>query len=298
MPRNALDRLPPRALLDGAMGTELMARGMRAGKDCPEAWNVERPDDVRRIHMAYFGAGADVVQTNTFGGTRFRLSLFGRQTEVRKLNVAAALLVRELRPAGALIAGSIGPTGAIPPPEGKADLIEMEDAFAEQAMALAEGGVDIIHVETMYHPKEARAALRGIHEGAPGLAVVASMTCRRTTRGYATPMGFPPEPMIAAFLEEDADGVGVNCTLAPADMLDLVRLLRSKTSKPIFAKPTVTPTNQAPLLPDELATGALALIAAGATAVGGCCGAGPEDIRAVRRAIDSAPRTLDEIEVG
>jgi 5-methyltetrahydrofolate--homocysteine methyltransferase len=250
------------------------------------------------VHQAYFAAGADVVQTNTFGATRIRLSAFGRQTDVRALNLAGALLARELRPAGALIAASVGPTGAIPPPEGKADLIEMEDAYAEQAMALAEGGVDLIHIETMYHPKEARAALRGIHEGAPGLAVVASMTCRRTTRGYATPLGFPPEPMIAAFLEEDADGVGVNCTLAPADMLDLIRLLRSKTGKPIFAKPTVTPTNQAPILPEELAIGALALIAAGATAVGGCCGAGPEDIRAVRKAIDDAPRTLDEIEVG
>jgi 5-methyltetrahydrofolate--homocysteine methyltransferase len=298
MARTALDRLPPRALLDGAMGTELMARGLRAGKDCAESWNLERPDDVRRIHQAYFAAGADVVQTNTFGGTRIRLSAFGRQTDVRNVNVAGALLARELRPAGVLIAASVGPTGAIPPPEGKADLIELEDAYAEQAMALAEGGVDIIHVETMYHPKEARAALRGIHEGAPGLAVVASMTCRRTTRGYATPLGFPPEPMLAAFLEEDADGVGVNCTLAPADMLDLIRFIRSKTSKPIFARPTVTPTNQAPILPDELATGALALLAAGATAVGGCCGAGPEDIRAVRKAIDDAPRTLDEMEIG
>ena len=280
------------------MGTELMARGLRAGKDCAEAWNLERPDDVRRIHQAYFAAGADVVQTNTFGGTRIRLSAFGRQTDVRNVNIAGALLARELRPVGVLIAASVGPTGAIPPPEGKADLIELKDAYAEQAMALAEGGVDIIHVETMYHPKEARAALRGIHEGAPGLAVVASMTCRRTTRGYATPLGFPPEPMLAAFLEEDADGVGVNCTLAPADMLDLIRFLRAKTSKPIFARPTVTPTNQAPILPDELATGALALLAAGATAVGGCCGAGPADIRAVRKAIDDAPRTLDEMEIG
>ena len=280
------------------MGTELMARGLRAGKDCAEAWNLDRPDDVRRIHQAYFAAGADVVQTNTFGGTRIRLSAFGRQTDVRNVNVAGALLARELRPAGVLIAASVGPTGAIPPPEGKADLIELEDAYAEQAMALAEGGVDLIHIETMYHPKEARAALRGIHEGAPGLAVVASMTCRRTTRGYATPLGFPPEPMLAAFLEEDADGVGVNCTLAPADMLDLVRLVRARTDKPLFAKPTVAPMGMSPLLPDELATGALALFAVGATAVGGCCGAGPADIEAVRKAIDDAPSSFGEVESG
>jgi 5-methyltetrahydrofolate--homocysteine methyltransferase len=297
MARSALDRLPARALLDGAVGTQLIARGLRPGKDCPEAWNVDRADEVRRVHQQYFDAGADLVQTNTFGGTRFRLALYGRQTEVRRLNVAAGLLVRELRPPGALVAGSMGPTGAIPPPEGKADLIELEDAFAEQAMALAEAGVDVIHVETMYHPKEARAALRGIREGAPGMPVVASMTLRRTTRGYATPLGFPPEVMLATFLEEEAEGVGINCTLTPVDMLDAVRLMRARTDRPIFAKPTVTPTGQAPLLPADLATGALALVAAGATAVGGCCGAGPADIRAVRKALDDAPRSLDELEI-
>jgi 5-methyltetrahydrofolate--homocysteine methyltransferase len=293
MRRTALDRLPRRALLDGGVGTELIARGLRVSKDCAEAWNVERADEVRKIHAAYFAAGADVVQTNTFGGTRLRLSAFRRQTEVRALNLAAALLAREVRPPGGLVVGDVGPTGAIPPPEGKADLIELEDCYAEQAMVLAEGGVDLIHIETMYHPKEARAAIRGVKEGAPGLGVVASMTCRRTPSvgsaagiGYATPLGFPPEVMLSAFLEEDVDGVGVNCTLAPADMLDLIRALRARTDLPIWAKPTVAPSSSAPLLPEELATGALALFAVGATAVGGCCGAGPADIAAVRKAVD------------
>jgi 5-methyltetrahydrofolate--homocysteine methyltransferase len=296
--RTALDRLPPRALLDGAVGTELIARGLRPSRECAESWNVDRPDDVKAIHRAYFLAGSDAVQTNTFGGSRLRLYSFSRQTEVRKLNLAGAILAREVRPPGTLVIGDVGPTGAIPPPEGKADLIELEDGFAEQAMALAEGGVDLIHVETMYHPKEARAAIRGVREGAPGLAIVASMTCRATSGGYVTPLGFPPEVMLAAFLEEEADGVGVNCTLAPADMLDLVRMIRTKTEKAIFAKPTVAPSGLPPLLPEELATGALALFAAGATAVGGCCGAGPADIEAVRKAIDSAPRTLGEIDIG
>lgn len=295
--RGALGRLPRRALLDGAVGTELIARGLRVSKECPEAWNLERPDEVRRLHEAYFEAGADVVQTNTFGGSRIRLSAFRRQTEVRALNLAAALLAREVRPAGRLVFGSVGPTGAVPPPEGKADLIELEDAFAEQAMSLAEGGVDLIHIETMYHPKEARAAIRGVREGAPDLAIAASMTCRRTTAGYTTPLGFPPEVMLATFLEEEVDAIGVNCTLAPADMLDLVRFLRTRSDRPIFAKPTVAPSGSGPILPEELATGALALFAAGASAVGGCCGAGPADIAAVRRIVDAAPRTLEEIDL-
>src|SRR5450432_3238195 len=134
------DRLPSRTLLDGAMGTRLMSLGLRAGTDCPEAWNVTRPDDVRGVYYDYFSAGADAVQTNTFGGTRLRLQSFQKQAEVRALNVAGAVLAREVRPTGRLVIGSMGPTGAIPPPEGRGDLIELEDCFAEQAMALAEGG--------------------------------------------------------------------------------------------------------------------------------------------------------------
>jgi 5-methyltetrahydrofolate--homocysteine methyltransferase len=104
--------------------------------------------------------------------------------------------------------------------------------------------------------------------------------------------------MLSVFLEEDAEGMGVNCTLAPADMLDLIRLIRSRTDRPVFAKPTVAPSGMAPLLPDELAVGALALVAAGATAVGACCGSSPADIAAVRRAFDEAPQTLEEIDLG
>src|SRR5262249_22001419 len=146
------------------------------------------------------------------------LASHGRQAEVRPLNVVAALLAREVRPPGRLVIGSVGPTGVVPPPEGRADLAELEDAFAEQAAALAEGGVDLIHIETLYHAKEARAALRGVRQGAPSLPVVASMTCKLTPGGYATPLGFTPEVMLAAFIEEHADGVGANCTLSPASM--------------------------------------------------------------------------------
>src|SRR5262249_25317872 len=165
-----------------------------------------------------------------------RLGQFQRQGEVRALNVSAAVLAREVRPSGRLVIGDVGPTGAVPPPEGLADLTELEDAFAEQAMALAEGGVDLFHIETMYHPKEARAALRGVRLGAPSLPVVVSMTCKATLGGtYATPLGFTPDAMLGVFLEESADGVGLNCTLAPAAMLDLVRFLRARTTLPVFA---------------------------------------------------------------
>jgi 5-methyltetrahydrofolate--homocysteine methyltransferase len=285
-----------RMLLDGAMGTELITAGLDTGADCAEAWNRSHPDAVQAVYSAYFRAGADAIQTNTFGGTRLRLAERKRHGEVRALNVVAALLAREVRPPGRLIIGSMGPTGAIPPPEGLADLAELEDAFAEQAAALAEGGVDLLHIETMYHPKEARAALRGVRQGAPRLAVVASMTCKLKPGGYATPLGFTPDVMLAVFLEEQADGIGANCTLSPAGMLDLVRLLRARTQLPIFAKPTATPGAGEHVLPGDMATGALALYAAGATAVGGCCGATPADIAAMRQALD-APGTLQQLDL-
>jgi 5-methyltetrahydrofolate--homocysteine methyltransferase len=276
-------------LLDGGMGSELMARGLDPKIEPPEAWNVTRPGDVQAIHRAYFEAGADAVQTNTFGANRFRLSIFQRAADVRSLNVRAAVLAREVRPPGKFVIGDMGPTGALPPPEGRADLTELEDAYAEQAMALAEGGVDVLHVETMYHPKEARAALRGARLGAPGLAIIASMTCKVAAGGYATPLGFAPEVMLAVFLEENVDAVGANCTLGPAAMLDLVRLIRARTRLPLFAQPTASPGPSEHIQQRELAVGALALLAAGATSVGGCCATTPADIAVMRQALSTPP---------
>jgi 5-methyltetrahydrofolate--homocysteine methyltransferase len=152
-------------------------------------------------------------------------------------------------------------------------------------MALAEGGVDCLHVETQYHPKEARAALRGVRLGAPHLPVWASMTCKIHGNGFATPMGFSPEVMLGVFLEERVDAVGTNCSLAPAAMMDLVRLMRARTDLPILAKPVGNIGSGEHLGSREMATGALALFAVGATAVGGCCGTTPSDIAAMRQAM-------------
>jgi 5-methyltetrahydrofolate--homocysteine methyltransferase len=145
----------------------------------------------------------------------------------------------------------------------------------------------------MYHPKEARAALRGVREGAPGLPVVASMTCRRTPVGYTTILGFAPEVMLAVFLEEGADAVGANCNLHPADMLDLIRFIRARTDLPVFAKPQ----GGGGQTPDDMASGAMALFAAGATAVGACCGSTPEDINYMKGAIARMPSVLRDLDL-
>jgi 5-methyltetrahydrofolate--homocysteine methyltransferase len=281
-----------RAVLDGAMGTELIGRGLSG---CPEAWNVDRPDIIKGIHTAYVDAGAKLLLTNTFGANRVRLSTF-RRSDTRALNLAGGLVAREVRPTGVLVAGDVGPTGLIPPPEGRTDLNELEDVFAEQAAVLAEAGVDLLWVETMIHPKEARAAMRGMRAGAPGLRIAALMSCdRRPGGGFTTPRGATADAMLAVFLEEEADAVGVNCTLAPAAMLDLVRHLRTKSDKPLLVRPTATPPSAPAVSPDTFAAGALALLAAGATAVGGCCGAGPAHIAATAAAVAAAPGSLDDL---
>lgn len=285
--RTVADLLPPRTLLDGAVGTELMGRGLRPADTAPESWNVDHPDTVRQIHQRYFDAGSHAVQTNTFGGNRIRLATFGLQAKVREYNVEGARLACAARPTGGIVIGSVGPTGLTPPPEGDAKLTALEHAFAEQAAALAEGGVDMLHVETMYHPKEARAAVRGCREGAPDLPIAASFTARLEGGVYTTMLGYSIDLLVQAFVEEGATAVGVNCTLAPADMLDVVERIATRTRLPILAKPTIAPHNAPPLSPNEFATGVLALFATGAHAVGGCCGTGPADIAAAAGELDA-----------
>ena len=285
--RKAVAELLPRGtLLDGAMGTQLMARGLDLASEAPESWNVARPSEVRDIHLRYLEAGAEAIQTNTFGANAFRLAPRGLAELGFEYNVAGATLARDAAGRDGTVIGVLGPSGATPPPEGDASLVALEQAFAEQALALAQGGVDLLHVETMYHPKEARAALRGCRIGAPDLPVLASFTCRLEASGYTTGLGFSPDALVQVFVEERADALGVNCTLEPASMLDMVRDLRARTELPLVAMPTIAPANAAPLLPGEFATGVLALHAVGADAVGGCCGTGPADIAAARSALD------------
>jgi len=286
MRKAAADLLPPGTLLDGAMGTQLMARGLDLAAEAPESWNIEHPSEVRAIHASYLSAGSNAIQTNTFGANRFRLATRGLDDRVYDFNVAGAALARDAAGRNGVVIGSIGPTGTTPPPEGDANLTALEEAYAEQALALAHGGVDLLHLETAYHPKEARAAVRGCRIGAPDLPIIASLTCRQEGSIYTTGLGFAPEVLVQAFLEEGAEGIGVNCTLEPASMLDIVRMLRARTELPVIAMPTIAPTNAAPLLPGEFATGVLALHAVGADAVGGCCGTGPADIQAARHALD------------
>jgi 5-methyltetrahydrofolate--homocysteine methyltransferase len=277
-------------LFDGAMGTELMARGLGPGVP-PELWNAEKPDAVREVHAAYFEAGSDVVSTNSFGGTPLKLAAHGLEGRAFELNLAAARLARAAAPAGRYVAGSMGPTGKFLKPQGPATEADLVAAYAEQARGLAEGGVDIFLIETQYDLREALAAVRGVRGVSP-IPVFVTLTFNSFPRGYFTLMGDPAARSAADLEKAGAAAVGANCTLSPEQMVGCVRALRTATSLPVIAQanagqPVVgadgtigysqTLEDYVRFVPE--------LVKAGAGFVGGCCGTNPATIRAMARII-------------
>ncbi len=277
-------------LLDGAMGTELMARGLGMGTP-PELWNAERPESVREVHAAYFEAGSDVVSTNSFGGTPLKLAAHGLQARAYELNRAAARLAREAAPAGRFVAGSMGPIGKFLEPQGPAKAAEFVAAYAEQARGLADGGVDVFLVETQYDLREALAAVHGA-QSVSRLPVFVTMTFNSFPRGYFTLMGDPVARSVAELEKAGVAAAGANCTLTSRQMVGCVRALRSATALPIIAQANA---GQPVIGPDGVVgyTQSLedyvrfvpAIIQAGAGFIGGCCGTNPAFIRAMARAI-------------
>ena len=161
-------------IFDGAMGTMLMAAGLKAG-ETPEGWNLEKPSLVTDIHRKYYDAGSDVVHTNTFGGNAIKLADRGLSDKMERINVEAAKLAREACPSGKFVAGDIGPTGKLIKPLGDLVIEEAEEAFFRQAQALLKGGVDLISIETMFSLQEALAALRAAKR-LRGVTVIAALT--------------------------------------------------------------------------------------------------------------------------
>jgi 5-methyltetrahydrofolate--homocysteine methyltransferase len=277
-------------LLDGAMGTELMARGLPQGV-APESWNIDRPDVVREIHAAYFAAGSDVVSTNSFGGSPVKLAAHGLAERAYELNRAAARLAREAAPAGRYVAGSMGPTGKFLKPQGEHTEEEFAAAYAEQARGLADGGADVLLVETQYDLREALAALRGARS-VTALPVFVTMTFNSFPRGYFTLMGDTVD-LVAAELERGgARAIGANCTLNSEQMVGCVRALRPATGLPVIAQanagqPAVDADGRVIYsqgLEDYLRF-VPEMVRAGANFIGGCCGTNPSYIRAMSRVV-------------
>ncbi len=272
-------------IADGGWGTELIKHGLKPG-EVPETWNMEQPEAVRNVALSYVKVGADIILTNTFGGSPLKLAKMRVDLRTAELNRLGAEISREVAGDSALVFGSIGPTGEFMEPLGKVSETEMEKSFSEQATALASGGVDGIVIETMMDLAEAKAALQATKREV-SLPVVVSMTFNKHRSGYATLMGNRPEQAVRDLEEAGADIVGANCGAGIDEMIEIAHLMRKATSLPIWCKPNaglpemvdgVTIYRETP---ERMASHLKAMVEAGASIIGGCCGTTPAHIRAL-----------------
>jgi 5-methyltetrahydrofolate--homocysteine methyltransferase len=299
--REWLERVRSGDLLvfDGAYGTMLFAAGLLNGA-CPELWNDTRADVVRGIHRAYFDAGSDFVETNTFGGTRLKLNEYGLGDRTRELNEKGARLARSVTPPYGYVAGSIGPTSRLPAeyePLGDTTDEAYVETFREQAEALAGGGVDLFAVETMMFPQEATAAIRAC-KAAADLPVMATMFFQyeELHDRDRTMWGESPAEVAQKLLAAGADVVGMNCGRGPDRAIVIIREMRAVTDAPLVAYPNaglpITTGDRVTyeLGPEEMARDYPALLDAGASIVGSCCGSTPEHIRLIGEAVRARKR--------
>jgi 5-methyltetrahydrofolate--homocysteine methyltransferase len=273
---------------DGAWGTFLHQKGLKA-EECPESWNIERPEDVFEIASSYVEAGADIVLTNSFGGSPAKLDGYGLRDQTYELNRAAAEISKEAAGDSALVLGSMGPTGKMVF-MGEISEEELLEGLKEQVKGLAEGGVDGIVIETMSDLEEARIAILAA-KSTSDLDVACTFTFSKTQTGeYRTMMGTGVEEFLAMAKEAGADVIGANCGNGTAGMIEIVKeiraldpdipvLVHANAGLPMYEDgKTVFPET-----PSEMATQMLDLVAAGANIVGGCCGTTPEHIKYISR---------------
>ena len=273
---------------DGAWGTLLQGKGLKPG-ECPELWNVEHRDEVLNIARSYVEAGSDMIETNSFGGNRFKLQHYGLENRTRELNKAAAEISREACGNERIVLGSIGPTGKILM-TGEVSEKELLVAFGEQAKALEEGGADAIVIETMSDLDEARLAIRAARENA-GLDVICTMTFEKTVDGeFRTMMGVSPSEMVTALREAGADVLGSNCGNGTEGMISVLReireadpdiplLIQGNAGAPEY-RDGQTVFNETP---DVTAGFVPELVRYGANIIGGCCGTTPDHIAGIGR---------------
>ena len=293
-----LDALASRVLLcDGAMGTMLYGKGVFINR-CFESLTLSDAALVREVHAEYVRAGADVLETNTFGANRLKLRAFGLGNRVAELNAEAARLAREsVAMAGGdervFVAGAIGPLGVRVEPWGKLGIDEATELFREQASALAAGGVDLFMLETFRDPAEIQAAIAAVRS-VSGLPIVAQMT---TDEDGQTPDGAPVDACAAALVAAGADVVGLNCSVGPAPMLETLERMAQAVSVPLSAQPNagrprdIEGRNLYLSSPDYLASYARRFVELGVRLVGGCCGTTPDHIRQMQGAVRSlSPR--------
>jgi len=276
---------------DGAWGTMLMARGLELG-DCPEAVNLENPETLGEIASLYLDAGADVITTNTFGGSPLKLDAYGLADRTEEINRRAVEALRSVVGGRAYVSASVGPTGKILEPYGDTAPEALSASFCRQIGALIEAGADLICIETMMDLNEAKLAVAAARSHSRKIPIMATMTFDATPRGFFTMMGTSVEQAAAGLEEAGADVIGTNCGNGIEKMVEIARDFDRATKLPIVIQSNAgLPENRAgeviyPETPEFMAGEAAQLLDLGVAVIGGCCGTGPDHIRALRSLVD------------
>jgi len=277
---------------DGAMGTMLIERGLQSGKP-PESLNLTNPEILEDIARLYLDAGADIIQTNTFGASPLKLAENGLQQQTEAIIESAVNAVRKVVGDRAYVLGSCGPTGRLLKPYGDTDAETIFESFVRQITALVNASVDIVCIETMSDIHEAMLAVKAAKDVSPNTPVIATMTFSATPRGFFTIMGNDIKQAIQSLHEAGADIVGSNCGNGIENMVTIASEIRRFTKLPIIIQsnaglPEIKKGRLFyPESPEFMASKVPALIANGVSIIGGCCGTTPAHIRAIRKAVAS-----------
>jgi homocysteine S-methyltransferase len=270
-------------VFDGATGTMLYAKGVFINQ-CYDELNLRAPDLVREVHRAYVRAGAEIIETNTFGASRTKLTPYGLESQVHEINRAAAAIAREEAGENVLVAGAVGPLGIRLEPYGPTSLTEARQVFAEQIQGLKDGGADVFLLETFADIQEIEQALLAAREVDPKIPVIAQMTITADCR---SPYGVSVEDIAKTLDALGADAIGLNCSVGPQLILEAIEKMVKVTRKKLSAQPNagmpreVSGRSMYMASPEYMATYAHHLVQAGAKIVGGCCGTTPEHIAAI-----------------
>jgi 5-methyltetrahydrofolate--homocysteine methyltransferase len=295
--RNLLERIDEDGIVvgDGGWGTMLMARGLKPGA-CPESFNLDRPQVLQEIAALYLEAGAEIITTNTFGGSPLKLADYSLDDGTEDINRRAVEALRPVVGDRALISGSVGPCGKLLLPYGDTAPDAVYDSFVRQIGALIEAGADMICVETMIDLGEAQLAIKAARSLSTAIPIMATMTFDATPRGFFTIMGTSIGAAVAGLEEAGADVVGSNCGNGIEKMVEIGRELRRHTRLPVAIQSNAgLPENRSgevvyPETPEFMADKAGQLIDLGVAVIGGCCGTGPDHIRALRGLVDGRRR--------
>ena len=288
-----LDRLHERKVLvaDGAMGTMLFQRGLSPG-ECPERINLEHPEILEEIARLYVEAGAEIIQTNTFGGSPLKLAMYHLDDKTEEINVAAVRAARKGARGRAFVAASCGPCARLLKPYGDTDPAEVQAGFERQISALVSERIDMISVETMTDLHEAVLAVRAVKAVAPSIPVSATMTFDSTPRGFYTIMGVTVEQAAKGLADAGADIIGSNCGNGIENMIGIAAEFRKYSNLPILIRPNAGLPRMTegvliyPESPQFMAEKCREMLQLGVSILGGCCGTTPEHIRAFRSEVE------------